>query len=84
MVACFQRIYIVDVTMLFHRMHQLFLVFKELKYNTNVMYMFSALMYSLFGVVLSKARGADDELNTLTAAAATGMLYKSTCQYSLL
>ena len=28
--------------------------------------LFSALMYSIFGVVLSKARGAEDELNTLT------------------
>lgn len=36
-----------------------------------------ALMYSIFGVVLSKARGAEDELNTLTAATATGLLYKS-------
>lgn len=36
-----------------------------------------ALMYSLFGVLLSKTRGAEDELNTLGAATATGMLYKS-------
>jgi import inner membrane translocase subunit TIM23 len=36
-----------------------------------------ALMYSIFGVVISKARGADDELNTLAAATATGFLYKS-------
>ncbi|CAH1794548.1 unnamed protein product [Owenia fusiformis] len=36
-----------------------------------------ALMYSVFGVIISKARGADDELNTLTAATMTGLLYKS-------
>jgi len=35
-----------------------------------------ALMYSVFGVVLSKARGAEDELNTLAAATTTGLLYK--------
>jgi import inner membrane translocase subunit TIM23 len=37
-----------------------------------------AVMYSGFGVLLSKVRGIDDELNTLTAATATGLLYKST------
>lgn len=37
-----------------------------------------ALMYSIFGVAVSKLRGADDELNTLGAATATGLLYKST------
>lgn len=37
-----------------------------------------AVMYSGFGVVLSYARGADDELNTLAAGTATGLLYKST------
>lgn len=37
-----------------------------------------ALMYSIFGVAVSKARGADDELNTLGAATATGLLFKST------
>ncbi|KAK3770414.1 hypothetical protein RRG08_012157 [Elysia crispata] len=36
-----------------------------------------ALMYSVFGVVLSWGRGVDDELNTVTAGTATGMLYKS-------
>lgn len=36
-----------------------------------------ALMYSIFGVVISKVRGADDELNTLAAGTATGLLYKS-------
>uniref|UniRef100_A0A0B6YPG2 Mitochondrial import inner membrane translocase subunit TIM23 n=1 Tax=Arion vulgaris TaxID=1028688 RepID=A0A0B6YPG2_9EUPU len=36
-----------------------------------------ALMYSVFGVVLSWSRGVDDELNTVTAGTATGMLYKS-------
>ena len=34
-------------------------------------------MYSGFGVILSKVRGVDDELNTLAAGAATGMLFKS-------
>ncbi|XP_059178603.1 mitochondrial import inner membrane translocase subunit Tim23-like [Physella acuta] len=36
-----------------------------------------ALMYSVFGVILSWGRGVDDELNTVTAATATGLLYKS-------
>ncbi|KAK6187752.1 hypothetical protein SNE40_005709 [Patella caerulea] len=35
-----------------------------------------ALMYSIFGVVLSMGRGVEDELNTITAATATGLLYK--------
>ncbi|XP_014255982.1 mitochondrial import inner membrane translocase subunit Tim23-like isoform X2 [Cimex lectularius] len=37
-----------------------------------------AVMYSGFGVILSYARGTDDELNTLAAGTATGLLYKST------
>lgn len=37
-----------------------------------------AVMYSSFGVILSKLRGVDDELNTLAAGTATGLLYKST------
>lgn len=37
-----------------------------------------ALMYSGFGTILSYARNAEDELNTLAAASLTGMLYKST------
>lgn len=37
-----------------------------------------ALMYGGIGVIISKLRGAEDELNTMTAATATGMLYKST------
>ena len=37
-----------------------------------------SVMYSGFGVLLSWARGTDDSLNTLAAATATGMLYKST------
>ncbi|XP_023227351.1 mitochondrial import inner membrane translocase subunit Tim23 [Centruroides vittatus] len=36
-----------------------------------------AVMYSGFGVLFSWLRGVDDELNTLTAATATGLLYKS-------
>lgn len=35
-----------------------------------------ALMYSAIGVILSKSRGVEDELNTLTAGTATGLLYK--------
>ena len=34
-------------------------------------------MYSVFGVLLSKARGADDELNTLASGLFTGLAYKS-------
>lgn len=37
----------------------------------------AALMYSIFGVVLSWGRGVDDELNTVVSGTATGMLYKS-------
>lgn len=37
-----------------------------------------AVIYSAFGVILSWARGADDDLNTIVAATATGCLYKST------
>ncbi|XP_054724449.1 mitochondrial import inner membrane translocase subunit Tim23-like [Uloborus diversus] len=36
------------------------------------------LMYSGFGVIFSYARGMDDELNTVAAGTATGLLYKST------
>lgn len=41
-------------------------------------------MYSGFGVLLSWARSTDDSWNTLTAATATGMLFKSTSVYNLL
>ncbi|XP_015520904.1 mitochondrial import inner membrane translocase subunit Tim23 isoform X1 [Neodiprion lecontei] len=37
-----------------------------------------SVMYSGFGVILSWARGTDDSINTLGAATATGMLFKST------
>lgn len=37
-----------------------------------------AVMYSLFGATTSYLRGEDDSYNTLAAATATGMLYKST------
>ncbi|KAG5899358.1 hypothetical protein JTB14_036847 [Gonioctena quinquepunctata] len=37
-----------------------------------------AVIYSAFGVILSYARGTDDDLNTIIAATATGCLYKST------
>lgn len=36
-----------------------------------------ALMYSVIGVLLQLGRGVDDEINTLTAATSTGLLYKS-------
>nr|QBH72749.1 hypothetical protein [Thermobia domestica] len=36
-----------------------------------------AVMYSGFGVLLQWLRGTDDEANTLAAATATGLLYKS-------
>ncbi|KAL0271685.1 UNVERIFIED_CONTAM: hypothetical protein PYX00_008700 [Menopon gallinae] len=37
-----------------------------------------AVLYSGFGVLLTKLRGHDDELNTITAGTATGLFYKST------
>lgn len=37
-----------------------------------------AVMYSGFGVILQWARGEDDDVNTVLAGTATGMLYKST------
>jgi import inner membrane translocase subunit TIM23 len=37
-----------------------------------------SVMYSGFGVLFSYARGTDDSLNTLAAATATGMFFKST------
>ncbi|KAG5855219.1 mitochondrial import inner membrane translocase subunit Tim23 [Anguilla rostrata] len=37
-----------------------------------------ALLYSTFGVVIEKARGAEDDINTVAAGTLTGMLYKST------
>jgi hypothetical protein len=43
-----------------------------------------AVMYSGFGVLLSWGRGSDDELNTLAAATATGLLYKCTGESLLL
>ncbi|XP_046885960.1 mitochondrial import inner membrane translocase subunit Tim23 isoform X2 [Hypomesus transpacificus] len=36
-----------------------------------------ALLYSVFGVVIEKARGAEDDVNTVVAGTMTGMLYKS-------
>nr|SVE70718.1 EOG090X0ESA [Daphnia similis]SVE71344.1 EOG090X0ESA [Daphnia similis]SVE71976.1 EOG090X0ESA [Daphnia similis]SVE72603.1 EOG090X0ESA [Daphnia similis] len=38
----------------------------------------AAVMYSAFGVGLSWLRDTEDEINTLAAASATGLLYKST------
>jgi len=37
-----------------------------------------SLMYSATGTILTKARGHDDELNTLGSGAITGLLFKST------
>ncbi|KAH0623458.1 hypothetical protein JD844_006219, partial [Phrynosoma platyrhinos] len=37
-----------------------------------------ALLYSTFGVIIEKTRGAEDDLNTVAAGTMTGMLYKST------
>ncbi|XP_028826420.1 mitochondrial import inner membrane translocase subunit Tim23 [Denticeps clupeoides] len=36
-----------------------------------------ALLYSVFGVAIEKARGAEDDVNTVAAGTLTGMLYKS-------
>ncbi|XP_062851972.1 mitochondrial import inner membrane translocase subunit Tim23 [Trichomycterus rosablanca] len=36
-----------------------------------------ALLYSTFGVIIEKARGAEDDLNTVAAGTMTGLLYKS-------
>lgn len=36
-----------------------------------------AVMYSGFGVLLQYVRGEDDEVNTVVAGTATGLLYKS-------
>ncbi|KAG8519672.1 Mitochondrial import inner membrane translocase subunit Tim23 [Galemys pyrenaicus] len=38
----------------------------------------TALLYSAFGVIIEKTRGAEDDLNTVAAGTMTGMLYKST------
>lgn len=40
-------------------------------------FFFPALLYSAFGVVIEKARGAEDDLNTVAAGTLTGMLFKS-------
>ncbi|MBN3274503.1 TIM23 translocase, partial [Polyodon spathula] len=37
-----------------------------------------ALLYSAFGVIIEKTRGAEDDLNTVAAGTLTGVLYKST------
>lgn len=37
-----------------------------------------ALLYSAFGVVIEKTRGAEDDLNTIAAGTLTGLFYKST------
>jgi len=59
--------------------HELNQTINQTVYNILFsMLAFSALMYSVIGVILSKVRGAEDELNTLVAATTTGLLYKST------
>ncbi|KAK3554775.1 hypothetical protein QTP70_033469 [Hemibagrus guttatus] len=35
-----------------------------------------ALLYSVFGVIIEKTRGAEDDLNTMAAGTMTGILYK--------
>ncbi|XP_055468092.1 mitochondrial import inner membrane translocase subunit Tim23-like [Psammomys obesus] len=37
-----------------------------------------ALLYSAFGVIIEKTRGAEDDLSTVAAGTMTGMLYKGT------
>ncbi|XP_046888747.1 mitochondrial import inner membrane translocase subunit Tim23 [Hypomesus transpacificus] len=37
-----------------------------------------ALLYSVFGVAIEKARGAEDDINTVAAGTLTGMLFKAT------
>ncbi|KAK2866494.1 hypothetical protein Q7C36_002550 [Tachysurus vachellii] len=37
-----------------------------------------ALLYSAFGVAIEKARGAEDDINTVAAGTLTGMMFKST------
>lgn len=37
--------------------------------------------YSIFGIILEKTRGCEDELNTIVAGTSTGFLYKSTSEF---
>lgn len=37
----------------------------------------AALLYSAFGVAIEKARGAEDDVNTVAAGTLTGMVFKS-------
>lgn len=37
----------------------------------------AALLYSAFGVAIEKARGAEDDINTVVAGTITGMVFKS-------
>ncbi|NXW52017.1 TIM23 translocase, partial [Nyctiprogne leucopyga] len=46
--------------------------------NFLICFSFPALLYSAFGVIIEKTRGAEDDLNTIAAGTLTGMLYKST------
>lgn len=44
----------------------------------HVLSYFLALLYSLIGTGISWARGADDELNTISSGTVTGLVYRST------
>lgn len=46
--------------------------------NWNHPHLFTALLYSAFGVAIEKARGAEDDINTVAAGTLTGMMFKST------
>lgn len=37
----------------------------------------AALLYSAFGVAIEKARGAEDDVNTVAAGTLTGMVFKA-------
>lgn len=41
----------------------------------------TALLYSVFGVAIEKARGAEDDINTVAAGTLTGMMFKSTGEW---
>lgn len=53
-------------------------------YINNVPFPHIAVMYSGFGVILSWLRGVDDEVNTIAAGTATGLLYKSSGKTKIL
>lgn len=55
------------------------LSYKLLMYECKKSFSFvtAALLYSAFGVVIEKARGAEDDINTVAAGTLTGMLFKA-------